>query len=100
MEAVEYATAVKISAQLEAKREAQKAAMPISERINDRGKLRVWLVHENKFADKWPVDAMELLNRDDATLDRPDASPEPEPAPKIESKTKAVKSDASKPAKE
>lgn len=51
----------------------QKEARPISERINDSGKLKIWHLCEQKYKEMWPVDAMGLLQTGQALLDQPEA---------------------------
>ncbi|HUS74281.1 MAG TPA: hypothetical protein VMY06_14570 [Sedimentisphaerales bacterium] len=60
---------------------ARKSARPITEAIDERGKVSLWLISQKKWVRFWPVDAMDILRSGTANLDGPKPEPEPEPEP-------------------
>lgn len=72
MNAMELASARRLSQKLAAKREAQKENRPLSEKIDDSGHVKVWDLRTKKWIVLWPVDAKEAIARGFAALSNPD----------------------------
>jgi len=70
-EGTDVRAAVRLAEKHAAKRKAQQESKPIADRINDRGKVKIWHVHDQKFIDVWPVDASDMIRRGIALLDKP-----------------------------
>ena len=51
---------------------ARRSARPISEAIDERGKVSLWLIAQKRWIKVWPVDAMDILRSGTANLDGPD----------------------------
>jgi len=64
---------------------ARKKAKSISDAIDDRGQVKIWLIAEKRWKKVWPVDAMDILKSGSANLDGPPPEREPEPEPESES---------------
>ena len=96
-------TAALLAQKNQAKLLAVQSADPIRNRIDERGRVKIWLIGEARWVSVWPVDAMDILKSGTANLDGPvpDADPQvsTEPEPESELAAPAESPKPNKPAR-
>jgi len=79
----------------QAQEPAVRAASPIANATDERGRVKLWVISKKKWVKFWPVDAMDVLKSGTANLDGPDLEAEAEAKAKADADAKAkAKADA------
>jgi hypothetical protein len=74
--------------------EARRSVRPITEAIDERGQVRIWMIAEKRWIKRWPVDAVEILKSGTANLTGPEEEIEQqqtqEPEPQIKQPSEPI----------